>query len=437
MVATLIFQQARQKHRELIMLAGMIALYFCSYFQRVAIPGTVFNELQVDFNASAVAITALGALFLYIYGFWQIFAGMLADRFGGFRMLLIGGVLMTAGALVFPLARSLSLLYATRGLVAFGASFMFISLIKEIDTLFDRRHFAMWLSVALFFGYAGGLVGTLPLERAVHWFGWRHALLGMGLLSAIVLLVNFWIFKKNRRTDSGPRTPSRLSLKAIARNKHSWFIIFSGAINFSIYFLFQASIGKKMLSDVHGVGSARAASILFIMLLVCMLVTSLTGFISRLIGNRRKPLLVGFTTLMLGATAFLVWVLARPPCAPGLVTAGYMVLAIAASAAPLFCSSMKEVNPEEAAATSVGLINCLSYLCVAATSNLAGMVMDTFHNQAVVTPQAIIYPAGAYRMILLGCLIAAAASWISSLFIAETRGQCVYRTAVSLKDRSG
>lgn len=431
MITTLIFQQARQKRRELIMLFGMIALYFFSYFQRVAVPGTIFNELQVDLNASAVAITAMGALFLYIYGFWQIFAGILADRFGGFRMLLIGGLLMTAGAVVFPLAHSLSLLYVTRGLVAFGASFMFISLIKEIDTLFDRRHFAMWLSVALFFGYAGGLVATLPLERAVHWFGWRHALMGIGLLSAIVLLGNYWIFKKNRRADSGPRTPPRLFLRAIICNKQSWPIIFASAVNFSIYFLFQASIGKKMLSDACGASSARAASILFIMLLVCMLATSMAGFVSRLVGNRRKPLLVGGTTLMLGTTAFMAWVLALPSCTPGLLTTGYMAMAIAVSVSPLFCSSMKEVNPEEAAATSVGLVNCLCYLCVAATSNLAGVVMDAFHNQAVVTPQAILYPTSAYRLILLGCLLAAAASWISSLFIAETRGLSTYRRAPS------
>src|SRR5450759_1644366 len=137
MTPSVILQHVRQKRTELLILAGMIALYFFSYFQRVAVPGTVFNELQVDFNASAVAITALGALFLYVYGFWQIFAGMLADRFGGLRMVLIGGLLMTAGALVFPLARGLPLLYTTRVLVAFGASFMYISLIKEIDTLFD------------------------------------------------------------------------------------------------------------------------------------------------------------------------------------------------------------------------------------------------------------------------------------------------------------
>jgi predicted MFS family arabinose efflux permease len=431
MSAPLIFEQVRQKRRELLMLSGMIALYFCSYFQRVAVPGTIFNELQVDFNSSAAAITALSAVFLYVYGSWQIFAGLLADRLGGLHTLLIGGALMTIGSLAFPLARSLPLLYATRMLVAFGASFIFISLVKEIDTLFDRRHFAMWLSAALFFGYAGGLVGTLPLERAVHWFGWRQSLLGIGLLGAVILLGNAWIFKKTRRAAGGARTSARLSIKAIARNKHSWLIIFPGAINFSIYFLFQASIGKKMLSDVCGVGSAHAASILFVMLLVCMSVTLLAGFISRLIGNRRKPLIVGSTTLILGTTVFLSWALALPSCAPGLVTAGYIALAIAVATAPLFSSTMKEVNSGEAAATSVGFLSCLCYLCVAATTNLAGMVMDAFRAQAVVTTQAIIYPAGAYRMILLGCLIAAAASWVSSLFIAETRGRSIYRNKPS------
>lgn len=426
MIASLIFQQAWQKRRELIMLVGMVTLYFFSYFQRVAVPGTVFNELQVDFNASAGAITALGALFLYVYGFWQIFAGMLADRFGGLRMLLIGGLLMTVGALVFPLARSLPLLYTTRVLVAFGASFMFISLIKEIDTLFDRRHFAMLLSIMLFCGYSGGLFGTLPLERAVDWFGWRASFLGVGLLTAVGLLGNAWLMKKIRRPEPQRRRTSHMFIKDIIRNRRIWYIIIPGAMNFSIYFLFQASIGKKMLSDACGTNSAQAAAIMFGMFLACMIVTSLAGFLSRLIGNRRKPLIVGGTSLTLGTLAFMLWALAHPSGTAGLMAAGCILLGMSVSVSPLIVSTMKEINPEEAAATSVGFINCLSYLCVAATTNLAGIVMDTFREQAVVTTQAIIYPASAYRMILLGCLVAAAVSWISSLFISETRGLSTY-----------
>jgi sugar phosphate permease len=186
-----------------------------------------------------------------------------------------------------------------------------------------------------------------------------------------------------------------------------------------------------MLSDVCGANSAQAAAIMFGMLLACMVFTSLAGFLARLIGNRRKPLIVGGTSLTIGTLTFMLWVLAHPSDTAGLMASGCILLGISVSVSPLLTSSMKEVNPEEAAATSVGFINCLSYLCVAVTTNLAGIVMDAFREQAVITPIAILYPASAYRMILLGCLIAAVVSWISSLFISETRGLCTYRKAVS------
>lgn len=78
--------------------------------------------MQAEFRASASAVAGLGALFLYIYGGMQLFAGMMSDRFGVMRVLLAGGLLLTAGALVFPLAPSLVWLYAARALVALGAS---------------------------------------------------------------------------------------------------------------------------------------------------------------------------------------------------------------------------------------------------------------------------------------------------------------------------
>ena len=281
--------------------------------------------------------------------------------------------------------------------------------------------------MTLFCGYAGGLFGTLPLERTVNWFGWRASFLGIGLLTAGVLLVNFWLMKRIRRPERCQRRIHRQFIRDIIRNRRSWYIIVPGAINFSIYFLFQASIGKKMLSDACGANSAQAAAIMFGMLLATMVFTSLAGFLSRLIGNRRKPLIIGGTSLTLVTLTFMLWVLAHPSDTAWLMASGCILLGISVSVSPLITSTMKEVNPEEAAATSVGIINCLSYLCVATTTNLAGIVMDAFHAQAVVTTQAIIYPASAYRMILLGCLIAAAAAWISSLFISETRGQCTYR----------
>ena len=185
----------RSEWRKLLLLLCMCLLYFFSYFQRIAVPGICFDELQVDFKASAAAITALGSIFLYIYGFAQFFIGVLADRYGGRRTMLAGASILAAAGIMFPLSNSLPMLYISRAILAAGASTIFLSLVKEIDTLFNPRHFAIWLGIALFMGYSGGIVGTYPLERAISHFGWRQALLGAGLLSLAALAIAFIVFR--------------------------------------------------------------------------------------------------------------------------------------------------------------------------------------------------------------------------------------------------
>jgi len=49
------------KRVEIAILVCMLAVYFFSYFQRVAVPGTVFDEIQATFGVTATAVTALGA----------------------------------------------------------------------------------------------------------------------------------------------------------------------------------------------------------------------------------------------------------------------------------------------------------------------------------------------------------------------------------------
>ena len=50
----------RTNWRNILLLLCMCLLYFFSYFQRIAVPGICFDELQRDFKTSAAAITALG-----------------------------------------------------------------------------------------------------------------------------------------------------------------------------------------------------------------------------------------------------------------------------------------------------------------------------------------------------------------------------------------
>ncbi len=410
----------------LLALLAMGGVYFFSYFQRVAVPGTIFNELQTAYQASAGAIAALGSIFLYIYGGLQLFTGLAVDRWGGARILLAGGLLMSLGALWFPLTYSLPALYASRVLVGLGASVIFISIVKEIDTLFAARHFALVLCAVLGIGYAGGLGGTFPFERLSAGLGWRSALLLAGAICAAAGLGAAILLRRTGRLRGSPAPPTRLDLKDILRNRATYPVILSGAINFGVFFIWQAVFGKKMLTDICGLASAAAAAATFYMMLSSMFFSTAAGFLSRLMGNRRKPLILAAVALTLIAVSLMRFNLAGPSAAFWM-QAGFLMLGASSSASVMFCCAMKELNPERAAGASVGLSNSTAYLAIAAMVNGGGFLMDRFKDQAVATASALIYPAAAYRAILLLCLVLAAISCVSAIFIRESRGVCVYR----------
>ena len=92
------------------MLSAAVALYFFANLQRVAIPGSIFNELQSDLKVGAKYITALSSMFMYIYAAGQLCAGLLADRYGGERVISCGALLFCLGSVLFPFSESLTLL---------------------------------------------------------------------------------------------------------------------------------------------------------------------------------------------------------------------------------------------------------------------------------------------------------------------------------------
>ena len=405
--------------------AVMIALYFFSFFQRIAIPGTIFDELQSDFCTSAARIALLGAIAFYVYSSMQLCAGIFVDRFGAARILLVGSAVLATGSILFPLSSSIYVLYTARVLTSLGASLIFVSMGKEIDFLFGEKNFAVVLSVVLSLGCVGGLVGTWPLERAVSVFGWRCSLLTIGVFCGAVVLIAGWVFHKTRRTAKTDGSFSWSKLKQILVNKSAIPLECSGSITFAIYLLFQAVIGKKLLQDCYGFASQQAAFYTFAMMVSNITVVACSGFISRMLSNRRKPLIIaaalatflsiGFMSLVLSGYIDIYWML---PC--------YILLSASAAFGPVFLATMKELNPSDSAGTSLGLLNGIVYLVVALVINLAGYTMDLYKSQAVIIETAVIYPVKAYITISVGCFALSAFSLFSSFFIRETFGKCVY-----------
>lgn len=382
-------------HLALAAFAAMVSVYFFSYFQRAAVPGTIFNELQSDVGLSAATVTVLGSVFTWIYGGMQIGAGLLADRYGGVRTLLGGGLAMLVGSVWFPLAHDVVPLVAARALTGFGASFMYLSVVRELDRLFGHKHFTVWLGVLLAVGYCGGMTATLPFERATAAFGWRHSLLAVAALLFVALATAGLVL---RRLGPEPRTARPLSLAPlleVLRQRRCWPLLASSFIPFPILFVIQTVLGKKFLQDFGGLSSPAAAAFILIMATVSAASVMLGGSLPRLIGDRRKPWLLGGALLLLIAVgSLLAGTLLQAPA--WVFLSGYILLAASSISVPSGTATIKELNRPESVAAAVSVFNALAYIGCGTISQAGGWILERYHDTARVTAAGVIYPPAAY-----------------------------------------
>jgi len=411
----------RSKRMELVVFASMAGLYFFANFQRVGVPGTIFNEVQSEFAASASAVTALAAVFLYVYAGMQVFVGAGADRFGPAKMVLTGGAFLATGSILFPLCRTLPQVYACRAVVGLGASFMYISIIRQIVNTFEPRYFPPLLGMLLVVGYSGGLAATAPLALAVKGQGWREVFGAAGIACAVVYLVMLALVMRTGSTKSHRATFSLAAAKELVRKREIYPIMVTGAINFGIYYVLQMTVGKKFLEDFLGMSSGGAALVTGAMLLVVTVGYVAGGFLPKLAGERRKPFVITASAGVLAASLLLfLGVAAGMP--PWWFAMAYVLLGATNSPAIVGTTLLKEVSPSATSAFSISLLNAACYVAVAAASTAAGLVLDAFKEGAREVGGHTVYPRAAYQAMFAGMAALALVSVFVSFFAPETRG---------------
>lgn len=409
-------------HLARVAFAAMLTVYFFSYFQRTAVPGTIFNELQTDLGLSASSVVLMGSMFTWIYGGMQVLVGFLADRYGGTRTFVWGGAILFAGSAWFPLAGSDSTLFAARAVTGFGASFIYLSIVKELDRLFGPRHFTACLGVVMAVGYCGGMTATLPFERAAAALGWRHALLAVAALILGALAISCLVLRR-LGAEAHVAQPLPLSvLGVIIRQRRCWPLLASSTISFPLVFVIQTVLGKKFLQDFGGLSSPLAAASILIMATVSTACVMLGGLLPRRFGRRRKPwLLAGALAILASIGCLLSGALLRSPGWVFLLA--YVLLAASCIATPSSTMTMKELNRPESVASAISVINGLAYIGSGIVGQVGGWILGCYRDTATVMASGVVYPAAAY--IALCCFLAALAglNLVFVCLVPETRSR--------------
>ncbi len=246
-----------------------------------------------------------------------------------------------------------------------------------------------------------------------------------GLTVGATLLTGV-LFQRTGRMRAGRGAFNGCALLAVLTNRASLPNLLVAPLTFSAYFLVQATIGKKLLTDYCGMSSAAAAAFTFVMMLVTMGAATVGGFATRWSDNRRKPVIVASIAAAVLASAMLLAAL-HGDWPPAWFLAAYLILAAANVSAPAATALIRELNPPALTGTAVGVLNAVVYLGVALVTTVAGFIMDGYADRAVQTESAVLYPREAYTTIFRVCLgMSLTALAISMRFIRESHGRSLW-----------
>lgn len=381
----------------LLLIAIGCAIYFFANFLRVAVPGTIFDELQAGLELSASQVTGLGSFFMYPYALAQLPVGLLVARYGGRRTIAGSCILFLFGALLFPLAQHYALLAFSRLVTGVGSAGVFLSLIDLTVRTF-RRHAGIFSGFVVMIGYTGGIVATAPFSWAVARFSWRPTLLFIGFLVGVAYALFLLLCRaappRRVRAEVAFHPGIYFRLLKNPANRHFCFY----CLNFGVFYVLVTVLGKKFLEDVAGFSGERAAAVFSVVVACSAIGNGVLGFLSRLAGNRRKLFFLlptvtcSLTVLASMATAFFGW-------SGWLPAVGIVLLAFFSSTNSITIPYAMEINAPGQGGLVIGMLNSLSYLMVAVLGNLGGVVLDLFTPETVETGGRIVYPPSAYGVI--------------------------------------
>ena len=381
-----------------ILLIGLGTLfYFTANFQRIAIPGAIFDILQNELKVSAPYITAFGAIFMYVYAFNQLIIGVLVDKFGGYRVMFAGGIILGIGALLFPMTSNLFLMYLSRFLVGLGSSTFYLSLIRELREIIPDKNFGLALSIMLFIGYAGGIAANAPFVCMMKFASWRNILIAVALIVFFAILIFALLLTKVKLPEVNKNVKMRiLPFRLVLHKKHNRNLFSFACCNFGISYSIQTIIGKKFLEDFCLMSTQKSALVLSCMAVVAALFNIVNAFVCKMCHNHRVKFLknaslITFGSLLIICTCLLLNI------RTDFIAVIFVILAANASLTSILVPVLHLTNRKMISGTAVSIMNFCFFTMVGLLGTAMGFLLNVFKPET--QGNVIVYSTKSYLLV--------------------------------------
>jgi MFS family permease len=357
-------------------------VYFVAVLNRSSL-GVAGLLAEERFGISPGQLSVFIFLQLGVYAGMQIPTGVLIDRFGPRRLLIVAGTTMGVGQVLFAIAPSYPMALFARGLLGCGDAFTYLSVIRIAASHFSPRRYPLMAAVTGMVGTLGSIVATLPFAVLLHTVGWTPVFLfasALGVLTAI----GVWLFvdgeDEPRFALTGVAELRQGALRVWARVRASfalpgtrlgfWLHFTAPGPNYAMAMLW----GDPYLIKACGFSDSEAGAVLMASVIVAAVASPLLGLLIGKHPHSRAPIAMGFALLNSVGLLIAFALGERPP--QGYVVVLFLVMAIGGPISMFAFAVARDYNHVRVLGTASGVVNGAGFMATIAIALVMGWVLD-------------------------------------------------------------
>ena len=366
-----------------------VLLLFCyalAPFHRTVL-STLGVDLMEDFSVGGGLISVMGAAFFYPYAAMQIPAGILADRWGARRTVMVFLTLAAAGTFLFAMATTVSMGAVGRVLTGTGVAMIFVPGLRVILSWFPRRMHPLCTGLFLSLGTGGMFLASWPLNALSGLFGWRWAMMLVALFTC-VLAVLCGVFLRNTPEDaglegertfspaqSGKGMPLKEALLLILKSRTYWGVSLWFFCLYGVFYAFSGLWAGPYLLQGYGLDKERASVVLMAISAGAIIGPSLHGaFLSWVRVSKRKLMAA---VCLVGMALGVVLILPSPVLPYALLPVwGFFFSVFVGGVGSLGLLKIQEDFPPAIVGTATGMVNIYTALGGGILQMCSGWLME-------------------------------------------------------------
>lgn len=364
-----------KKYFPLILLTTICVTYFVENFLRSAagaLTPILIEELGISHGAMGMLISA----YFFVYGVMQVPSGLLSDRLGARKTIIIFTMLTIIGVFLFWLSTSYNMLFLAQFIVGIGCSTFYINAVKLISTWFPANRRATAIGVLSASSGLGNTISYMGFPIAESSLGgWRTLYLWMSVILVVNWVMNIFLLKdKEEVLVNAPSAEKPAILKSIIitlKDRRLWPFLL-GYVMSSMAWVFMNWM-TQFLIDTRGFTYLQAGQIASAGTIAgipgCIIVAAISDRF-----KNRKNTLIGFSILF----GILLITIVNLPGSFGVPVFSVInfLLNFAASYWVLYFSMIPETMPPSKAAVGLGLVNGIGTIGFSFITPIYGGLVD-------------------------------------------------------------